>query len=139
MADKPVYVFDSFAMLAYLQGETGMEQVQSLLKDAEKERCLVYICIVNLGEILYAVEREKGLAKAHETLAAIQQLPIEVFPAENQTVLDAAHIKANHPLSYADAFAVACAQKLDATILTGDKEFESVEQIIRLKWLSSED
>ena len=85
------------------------------------------------------MEHEKGLAKAHETLAAIQQLPIEVFPAENQTALDAAHIKANHPLSYADAFAVACAQKLDATVLTGDKEFESVEQIIRVKWLSSED
>ena len=139
MADKPVYVFDSFAMLAYLQGETGMERVQSLLKDAEKERCHVYICIVNLGEILYTVEREKGLAKAHETLAAIQQLPIEIFPAENQTVLDAAHIKANHALSYADAFAVACAQKLDATVLTGDQEFRSVEQIIRVEWLPVDD
>ena len=139
MADKPVYVFDSFAMLAYLQGETGMERVQSLLKDAEKERCHVDICVVNLGEILYTVEREKGLAKAHETLAAIQQLPIEIFPAENQTVLDAAHIKANHALSYADAFAVVCAQKLDATVLTGDQEFRSVEQIIRVEWLPVDD
>ena len=126
-------------MLAYLQGKTGMERVQSLLKDAEKERCQVYICIVNLGEILYTVEREKGLAKAHETLAAIQQLPIEIFPAENQTVLDAAHIKANHALSYADAFAVACAQKLDAIVLTGDQEFRSVEQIVRVEWLPVDD
>ena len=139
MADKPVYIFDSFAMLAYLQGETGMERVQSLLQDAEIDRCLVHICIVNLGEILYIVEREKGLAKAHETLAAIQQLPIEILPAENQTVLDAAHIKANHALSYADAFAVACAQKLGATVLTGDQEFRSVEQIIGVEWLPVED
>ena len=135
MADKPVYVFDSFALLSYLQGETGVERVQTLLQDAEKERCQIYICIINLGEILYIVEREKGLAKAHETLAAIQQLPIEVFPVENHTVLDAAHIKANHALSYADAFAVVCAQQLDAIVLTGDQEFKSVEQVIRVEWL----
>ena len=39
-------------------------------------------------------------------------------------MLAAAHIKAGHALSYADAFAVAVAQELDAVMLTGDPEFE---------------
>ncbi len=112
-----------------------MERVQSVLKDAEKSRCVIHICIINLGEVLYIIEREKGLAKAHETLATIRQLPIEVIPVDNQTVLDAAHIKANHTLSYADSFAVVCAQKSDGVVLTGDKEFESVENLIRVEWL----
>ena len=135
MADKPVYILDSFALLAYLQGETGMERVQSVLADAEKNRCHVYVCIINLGEVLYIVEREQGLVKAHETLGAIQQLPIEMVSVDNQTVLDAAHIKANYALSYADAFAVVCGQKLGGIILTGDKEFESVEESVGIEWL----
>jgi predicted nucleic acid-binding protein len=135
VANRPNYVLDSFALLSYLEGEAGMIRVKSVLGDARKERCRVYISIINLGEVLYIVEREKGLAKAHETLAAIQQLPIDIFPAETQTVLDAAHIKANHTLSYADAFATACAQSVKGTVLTGDREFESVEQIINVEWL----
>ncbi len=135
MASKPVYILDSFALLSYLQGEAGMKRVQSLLEDADKEHCRVYICVINLGEVLYIVEREKGLVEAHVTLAAIQQLPIEIFPAENQTVLEAAHIKANHALSYADAFAVVTAQAVNGIVLTGDKEFESVEQLIAVEWL----
>lgn len=135
MANKPVFVLDSFALLAYLQGEPGMERVQFILRDAEKHRCATHLCIINLGEVMYIIEREKGLTKAHETLAAIQQLPIEVIPVDHQTVLDAAHIKANHAVSYADAFAVVCAQKSGGIVLTGDKEFESVEKIIPIEWM----
>jgi ribonuclease VapC len=135
VADKRVFVLDSFALLAYLQGESGMERVQSILRDAEKGRAAVHICTINLGEVLYIIEREQGLVRAHETLAAIQQLPIEVIPADNSTVLDAAHIKANHTVSYADAFAVVCAQRTGGVLLTGDKEFESVEEVIHVEWL----
>ncbi len=137
MANKVTYILDSFALLAYLQGEAGMERVQAILKDAGKDRCSAQICIINLGEVLYIIEREQGLVKAHEALAAIQQLPIEVLQVDNQTVLSAAHIKATHALSYADAFAEVCAQNVNGVLLTGDREFESVEQIINLEWLSN--
>jgi predicted nucleic acid-binding protein len=93
------------------------------------------MCIINLGEALYIIEREQGMAKAHEALAAIQTLPIEILPAENETVLHAAHIKANHALSYADAFVVVCAINIQGIVLTGDKEFESVQPLIRVEWL----
>jgi len=94
------------------------------------------MCIINLGEIIYLIEREQGLAKAYEALAAIQKLPMEIVPSDNQTVLDAAHIKVNHAMSYADAFVVVCARNLNGIILTGDKEFESAEEIIEVEWLS---
>ena len=135
MADKPIFVLDSYALLAYLQGEAGMERIQESLEEAQKGRCQVVMCVINLGEVLYIVEREKGLVKAHEVLSAIQQLPIEILPADDHTVLAAAHIKANHALAYADAFAVVCAQSLNGTILTGDREFESVASLISIEWL----
>ena len=88
-----------------------------------------------MGEILYSVERNNGLAKTHEALALIQSLPIEILPADNQTVLAAAHVKANHPISYADAFVVVAAQNINGTIMTGDPEFEEVTKLAKIEWL----
>lgn len=135
MNELPAYVLDSFAFIAYLQDEPAAQRIQKILKDAEENKCGVYISIINLGEVLYSVERNNGLAKTHEVLALIQSLPIEILPADNQTVLAAAHIKANHPISYADAFVVVAAQKINGIIMTGDPEFEEVTKLAKVEWL----
>lgn len=127
------YVLDSFAVLAYLTAEAGMPRVREVLDEASAGRCTVYLSLINLGEVAYIVERERGLARAQETLGLIDQLPIEVLPATKEAVLAAAHVKAGHPLAYADAFAVAAAQTLDAVVLTGDPEFDSVRKIVRVE------
>lgn len=67
----------------------------------------------------------------------VQSLPIEILEVSHDLVLDAAHIKANHPLSDVDAFAVATAMKEKAIVLTGDPEFESVEMLVTVEWLVS--
>jgi predicted nucleic acid-binding protein len=48
----------------------------------------------------------------------------------------AAEIKSEHALSYADAFCAATAQRVDATVLTSDPDFESVESLIKIRWLT---
>jgi ribonuclease VapC len=50
-------------------------------------------------------------------------------------VIEAAKIKARHPLSYADAFAVATALRHDAAIIAGDPEFASVKEMVTIQWL----
>ena len=137
-AELPVFVFDSFAILAYLDGEPGMRRVQEVLDEALKKRCRVALSIINLGEVMYITEREVGLAQAQAVLAAVEQLPIETLPATREAVLAAAHIKANHRLAYADAFAIAAAQELGGKVLTGDPEFEFVETIVPVEWLNKE-
>jgi len=134
-SEKPVYVLDSFALLAYLNGETGMERVREILEEATRGQNRVLLSMINLGEALYIIEREVGLVQAQAVLAAIEQLPIEILPATRDAVLAAAHIKANHQLAYADAFAVASAQEFSAVVLTGDPEFKSVETMITVEWL----
>jgi len=135
-ADVPVYVLDSFALLAYLEGETGMAQVRAILQKAKDGKCRVITSIINLGEVAYITEREQGLSKAQAALGLIEQLPIEVQSASDEAVFRAAHIKANYPVAYADAFAISLAQALEGTVLTGDPEFKSVEKIIQLEWLA---
>jgi len=76
--------------------------------------------VINLGEVLYIVERERGLAQAQKALARIDELPINIIYADRYTTLTAAHIKAQHPIAYADCFATALAQTKEAALITGN-------------------
>ena len=135
MAETPVFVLDTFALLSYLQDETGAARVQTLLENAAKQKCRLCISIINLGELLYSIERREGVAKTQDVLGLIRQLPLEIRPADEEAVFAAAHVKASHTLSYADSFAVACAIQEHATVLTSDREFESVASLISVEWL----
>jgi predicted nucleic acid-binding protein len=134
-AETPHYVLDSFALLSFLQGEGGMLRIKALLKAAKHDICRVYLSWINLGEVMYITERGKGLRQARQTLARIQALPVEMLEVTSQAVLDAAHIKATRRLSYADAFAAVAALNQNATLLTGDPEFASIETTVKIEWL----
>jgi ribonuclease VapC len=138
VVDRPSgYVLDSFALLAYLEGEAGMPKVRTALEGAAAGQQRVFLSLINLGEVLYVVERERGLIEAQQALAAVDQLPLEVLPVTRSTVLAAAHVKARFPLSYADAFAVVAARDHAATVMTGDREFGPVAEagLVAVDWL----
>lgn len=132
---KSSYVLDSFALLAYLNGEAGEARVVEILKQAQAGKCKTLLCTINLGEVLYMVERRRGLSQAQCVQALIESLPIKEIEAERSLVLDAAHLKARFPISYADAFVAALAAREAATVLTGDPEFAAVETLIEIEWL----
>jgi ribonuclease VapC len=135
MKNKPAFVLDSFALLAYLNGEPGNARVVEVLTQAQAGECRLLLCSINLGEILYTVERRRGLAKAQQIQALIENLPIDEISEERGLIMDAAHIKATNVLSYANAFVVAVAIREHASILTGDPEFISVEKQMEIEWL----
>ena len=135
MAEPSAFVLDTFALLAYLQDEPAAARVEQLMEQAVKEKCRLFISIINLGEVLYIIERRGKASKAQEALALIRQLPIEILAADEPAVFSAAHIKASHALSYADAFAVAAALHENACILTGDVEFKGLEKMVKVEWL----
>lgn len=128
-------ILDSYAVLVFLQGEAGVERVKEIMDAAQTGKIQVYLPVVNLGEIIYIIERRLGLDEAQSALSAIKQLPLAIFPADEENVLAAAHIKAQFPVSYADAFVIAAAQTLDAVILTGDPEFDAVKELVELEKL----
>jgi ribonuclease VapC len=132
-AEAPCYVLDSFALLAYLADEPGAAQVTNILKRGGQNRIRILVPMINLGEVLYITERESGLPDAHKALAAFEQLPITLVEVTKARVLAAAHIKATHAVSYADAFVVAIAQEFDAVVVTGDREFKAVESLIAIE------
>ena len=134
-AESPAYVLDSFALLAYLQNEPGAGQITRLLNLAEAKQAALWICIVNLAEALYIVEREEGVAKTQQTIATIDELPIQIVDVHRPLAFSAAHIKANHSVALADAFAAALAKEKNARLVTGDLEFESIANEIPIEWM----
>ncbi len=130
------YVLDSFALLAHLGDEAGAARVRAVLRVARLDRAEVFLSAINLGELVYITERERGLVQAQIVLNAVEQLPVQILEATRERVLAAAHLKATHAISYADAFVVAAAQEMGATILTGDPEFRTVEGLVPVEWLA---
>ncbi len=131
------YVLDSYALLAYLEAEPGSDRVRKLLEMAKEGKCRLYMCVVNLGEVMYIVERERGLSKAQETLARIDELPIEIMNVDRTLTLAAAHLKMDCPIAYADCFAAALSQIKNASLVTGDPEFRKVKPDcnLQIEWL----
>jgi len=130
-----VIVLDSWALLAYLNEEPAAQQVRQVLRRARRHEILALISIMNFGECLYTLERRVGREHTLEVAGHIDQLPIEVVLADRKLVFEAAHLKANYPVSYADAFAAALAMRHRARLMTGDLEFKALEKEVAIHWL----
>jgi predicted nucleic acid-binding protein len=130
-----VVVLDSWAVLAYLDGEPAAQDVRQVLRTARGRQMVVLLSLIAYGECVYVIEREQGLQRAQRAIGIIDQLPLHVAPADRPLVFEAAHVKARYPLSYADAFSVALAKRTHGRVMTGDPEFKAVEPEIAIHWL----
>lgn len=130
------YILDSFAVLTYFKEEPGWQKVKALLWQAynDKKR-QIFINCVNLGEIYYIIYREHGAVTADQSIAMIKTWPVNFVAAEESLAIIAGRTKAENKISYADAFVVATALDRQAKILTGDREFKEVEDIVAIDWL----
>jgi ribonuclease VapC len=129
------YLFDSHALLAFFQKERGTEVVAKILRRALKQRLDRLICVINLGEIIYMTKRRFGDQKKMEILSRVYQLGFKVLPAPESLVYQAAELKAEYPIAYADCFALACAREHSASLVTGDPEFKQVAHLVNIAWI----
>lgn len=136
MSGKKKSLLDSFAVLAWIQDEDGSQFVEDLLYRAQEHQEEVLLNIINLGEVLYRCARIQDMSFARDILEKIKLLPIRIYPCSNELILEAAEIKAEYPIAYADAFIVATALREDARIITGDPDFRKVEHLVQVEWLS---
>lgn len=130
-----VHLFDSHALLAFFQQESGAEVVARILKEALRQDTERLLCIMNLGEMIYLTRRRFGEEKKLEILGHIHRLGIEILSVPDSLVYQAAELKAEFPISYADCFALACAVNHSAVLVTGDPDFKRVEHLVTIEWI----
>lgn len=129
-----IYVLDAFALLAYFKNEPGAARVQHLLVEAAQTGQDLLMSVVNLGEVVYKTTRQFNLERAKETLSKIRQHPITLVDVDEELALDAAALKGTYRISYPDCIAAALAQRLGATLVTGDDGFRQVPDL-QVEWL----
>ena len=140
MSEKNSFVFDSFALIGYLENEKFAQEIEDILIQGKKGQLKLFLHLIHLGEIYYITLREKGPDIADLVYLRIKSLPIRLVDhISEKLLLNAATIKAKYPISYADSFAAALSIINEATLLTGDNEFMPLEKkgIVKIKWLIS--
>ena len=128
-------VLDSYALLAFFEGEAAGEKVRDILKDAAEHGRELWLSVINWGEVLYVIERKAGKDKRDDIARLMSQMHLRVVDADQEMTMLAASYKARGRISYADCFAAALAKTKKAEVVTGDKEFKEVEDEIKVSWL----
>ncbi|MCX5696634.1 MAG: type II toxin-antitoxin system VapC family toxin [Candidatus Omnitrophica bacterium] len=128
-------VIDAHGLLVFLEKEAGYEKVEQFLISAVEKAKYLLMTSVNFGEVYYVVLRECGFEKAQEIEKIIGTLPIEIVDVDIEIAREAARFKASHKISYADCFSAALAKLHKGEVITGDKEFKSIEGEVKISWL----
>ena len=110
-------VLDSWAVLRFLENSEPAASLVADLLDGERP----LMSWINLGEVHYVIRRSSDEGNAVETVRDLRDV-IDVRLPDERIVLEAARIKADHPMAYADAFGAALAVSESATLWTGDPE-----------------
>jgi predicted nucleic acid-binding protein len=132
-------VLDSFALIGFLENEKFASRIEMLLKQARQGKILVYLHAIHLGEVYYITLREQSQNIADLAFARIKAFPVKYIDTiEDELLRKAGWLKANYPISYADAFAASLAIIHNSSLLTGDPEFKKLEkkEAISIEWLA---
>ena len=127
----PRYVFDTSALLTLTGDEPGADEVAGLLIKARRGQLRAYVSFISAVEAgykAYQVRGEEGLASV---LAYLQQLPLIRVDVNDELIALAARMKGTYRLSLADAWVLATAKQLDATLIHKDPEFEQAGSEIK--------
>ncbi len=133
------FVLDSFALIAFFRAEPGGGRVAEMLAQADQGSVRLSMSVVNLGELFYRTAREYGFERARAVLSRVDDYTIELINVDRPLALSAAVLKARYRMSYADCVAAALAERLEASVVTGDPEFRQVEHVIAIEWLPLEE
>ena len=130
------HCLDACAVIAYLRQEPGADVLKALI---ELPTTFLAMHVCNLGEVYYDFFREDGLAAAQTAWTHTLILPLELRrEADDAFIQRVGIIKVEERVSFADAFALALAERLSIPLVTTDHhEFDAVERKghFRFLWL----
>jgi predicted nucleic acid-binding protein len=133
-----IIVLDSWPFVESILRKVRVPRLDALFEQAAKSERILLMSEMNLGEVFYLVAKHKGdIPRAEAALRIIHRLPIQFVPVEDGTVLRAARLKAQYQLSYADCFCALLAIEYDASILTGDPDFQKLasDGVLKVDWV----
>ena len=134
-AEAKKWVFDSWALLAFLEDEPSAGKVEDLIARANEAQGRLFMSGINLGEIWYSLARSRSEKAADQAVAEITNLGFKRVDPDWSMIRAAASFKARFRLAYADCFAAALAKDRQCPVVTGNPEFKQLEQEVQVFWV----
>ena len=128
-------VLDTWAILEWMNGrQPATDAVEKLFDESLSGAARLFMSAINVGEVYYFLRKthRQKIAESWRELSATLPATIEVPTADE--IWNAALLKGQYPIAYADAFAAALAVKYRGPLVTGDPEFRAVANL-ELDWI----
>ena len=130
------YVFDSSAVLRFLDGEAGHKRVSGIIKGHMAGDHRAVISAIHWGEVAGVVCRVHGRETADEVLARLFAFGLEVVDVTPQQATAVAFLKVETDVPYADAFGAELAGRIpDSVLLTADFDLKAVAKKVTVEFL----
>jgi predicted nucleic acid-binding protein len=125
---------DACAVIAYLRQEPGADVLKALI---ELPTTFLAMHVCNLGEVYYDFFREDGLTAAQTAWTNTLALPLALRRDTDDAFIQRVGVlKVEERISFADAFALALAERLNIPLITTDHhEFDAIERKGRVRFL----
>ncbi|GAB3329721.1 PIN domain-containing protein [Haloplanus salinarum] len=122
-------VFDAEPLIAHADDEPGSDVVETYLDAVATGGTIGYVSYVNLAEVRYTLARKYDRNIADEYLDWLTALGIKPVDADNAWMDTAEYILQYNP-ALGDAFALATAEHIEATLLVGgDDDYDEIADI----------
>jgi predicted nucleic acid-binding protein len=133
---KKTYVLDANALVALIEAGSGWQKVEDLLQSARRLECSIFMSVLNWGEVFYLLWRHRGEEVARQTMSALSRLPLQIVSVDLAQAMKAGELKATHKLPFVDSVAASLAILHQATLVTGDRDFEKLERHFPVLWIA---
>ncbi len=121
-------LIDSCAWIEYLRGSKAGEKARKFIEGDEE----AIISTINLAEVYRWILRFYPEEVAEEKIRAMKQR-CTVLEVSEEIAIESARLKHRLKLGLGDAIILATARKANATIVTGDKDFKGMENVVFLE------
>lgn len=128
------YVIDSYAWLEYFMGTKSGERVKSVIDSTEDENFTPSICVAEVYAKALKVEDE-GMAESRRTFMRTSSaiVPLNESIAVQAAKIDVALKKTVDGWGLADSIVLATARSKGCKVLTGDKHFDGLDDVVLIE------
>ncbi len=131
------HVLDANALYRFLTNGNGAEIVADVFKQANASKPTetpVIMSVIAWGEVYYTVVRHIGVSKATNLLEeARQRTGLHLVNVHAEDAVNAARLKAQYNIPYADAFTAALAGTQRVVVTADEEHFSRIPRIRMLK------
>jgi len=131
-----IFVFDSSAVLRFVDKEAGAERVRDVFRSCAGGASEPFISAAQWGEITAIQRRRLGAQAQDRLLAGLIVLQLRIIPVTAERAERAAAIRVDRKISNADSYAIELAMDSpDHLLVTADYDFKAVADLARIEFL----